>query len=110
LVSALLVLTLTAGAVTLGPRASGLLTPFPVVALILAIATHHLEGSAAVADLLSGLLLGLAAFGAFFLVIAAAIVPWGTSIAFTTATGAALVTQGALLGIASIGTCRMRNA
>jgi hypothetical protein len=109
-VSALLVVTLTAGAASLGPRIAGFLTPFPVVASILTAATHRTEGAAAVAHLLTGLLVGLAAFAAFFLVIALAIVPWGTTTAFTAATGAALVTQGVALGLSPIRTGHRRTS
>jgi hypothetical protein len=109
-VSALLVATLTAGAALLGPRIAGLLTPFPVVASILVVATHRTNGAAAVAHLLAGLLVGLAAFAAFFLVIALAIVPCGTSIAFTAATGTALVTQGVALGLSSIRSGYLRTS
>jgi hypothetical protein len=95
LVSAVLVATLTGSAPSLGPRASGLLTPFPVVASILAASTHRIEGPAAAGQLLAGLLAGLHGFAIFFVVIGATIVAWGTTTSFVVATLAALAYQGA---------------
>lgn len=85
-----LVWLLTEAAGFLGPRASGLLTPFPLVASLLAAFTHHAHGVAAVRDLLRGLLAGLFSFAVFFLVVGLALLPWGIRVAFCAGAVAAL--------------------
>jgi hypothetical protein len=47
LLSTILVYTLARIGGVIGPRLSGLLTPFPVVATILTAFTHHFEGNEA---------------------------------------------------------------
>jgi hypothetical protein len=86
-----LVWILTRSAGLLGARASGLLTPFPVAASLLAAFTHRAEGHAAAAHLLRGLLSGLFSFAVFFLVAGATLLRWGTARAFSAAIVAALV-------------------
>jgi len=63
------VVTLTGFAAVLGPQLSGLITPFPVFAVVLAVFTHHQQGAQAAIQVLRGL--GLSLFGctAFFLVV-----------------------------------------
>lgn len=63
--TAVLVLVLTGLAGTLGPRLSGLLASFPVLATVLAAFTHAQEGPAAAAQLLRGFATGLVAFAVF---------------------------------------------
>src|SRR3954447_3539994 len=60
-----LVLLLTGLAGALGPRLSGLLASFPVLATVLAAFTHAQEGPAAAAQLLRGFATGLVAFAVF---------------------------------------------
>ena len=91
------VVTLTGVAHSLGPRLSGLLTPFPVAATILGGFTHHFEGAAAAVRLFRGLLAGLFAFAAFFLLIAVTIESWGLGASFGVASFATLTLHGASL-------------
>ncbi len=77
------VLLLTGIAPTLGPRLTGLLSPFPLYAAILTVFAHHLQGPAPAAGVLRGLLLGLFAFAGFFLVLAGLIERVGIAPAFT---------------------------
>ena len=84
------VVTLTSVAHSLGPRLSGLLTPFPVAATILGGFTHHFEGAAAAVRLFRGMLAGLFAFAVFFLLIALTLEPWGLAASFGAASLAAL--------------------
>ncbi len=85
------VLALTGFASLLGPRLSGLLTPFPIYATILAVFTHYAQGGASARRLLRGLITGVFSFAVFFLVIAVLIVPIGITLAFTLATLSALL-------------------
>lgn len=103
LVATAFVLALTGSAAALGPQLTGLLTPFPLYASILAAFAHQQQGPAAVMRVLRGLLLGLFAFAGFFLVLAALLEPAGAALAF----GAAMVTA---LGVqaASLWTLRRR--
>jgi hypothetical protein len=90
LLAAVLVLTLTRLAATLGPRLSGLLTPFPIAVTILAAFTQHFEGAEAATRLLRGLVAGLFSFAIFFLVAGLAITRWPVSMTFAAAMVTAL--------------------
>ncbi len=92
-----LVLLLTGVAPTIGAHLTGLLSPFPVYAGVLAIFANRQSGAAAANNVLRGLLLGLFSFAAFFLVLAASLSRFGIAIAFLVATGIALVIQGLTL-------------
>lgn len=92
-----LVLLLTGIAPAIGAHLSGLLSPFPVYAGVLAIFAHRQGGGAAANDVLTGLLFGLFSFGVFFLVLATSLSRWGIGIAFLVAILAALVIQGLTL-------------
>ena len=96
-VAAAFVLVLTGLAGVLGPQLSGLLTPFPVFATILAIFSHHFHGANAARALLRGLITGAFSFAVFFLVIAVVIDRWGILAAFVLATLAALTMHGTSL-------------
>ena len=88
-----LVLLLTGIAPAIGAHLSGLLSPFPVYAGVLAIFAHRRGGSAAANDVLTGLLFGLFSFGAFFVVIASVLSRWGLGLAFLVAMLVALLIQ-----------------
>jgi hypothetical protein len=81
LTAALLVLTITTLAASLGPQLSGLLTPIPVFTITLVIFTHSREGPGPVLVFLHGLLVGLFSFAAFCAVAAVLLVPYGLGIA-----------------------------
>ncbi len=97
LVATGLVLLLTAIAPTIGAHLTGLLSPFPVYAGVLAIFAHRESGSDAANNVLRGLLLGLFSFGAFFLVLAIGLGRIGIGLAFVLATATALLIQGLTL-------------
>ena len=94
LLTMLLVLLVTGLSGSLGPRLSGLLTPFPIATSILVAFTHHLEGSEAAAVLLHGLLKGLLSFLGFFLFLGLTIRTGGLGLAFGGATVVALTIHG----------------
>ena len=96
-VSTAFVLLLTGVASHLGPRLTGLVTPFPIYAAILVAFTHALEGPARAAGVLRGLLLGLYCFVGFFCVLAALLERAGIAPAFAAAIAVALVIQGGAL-------------
>jgi hypothetical protein len=95
--AAALVLALTALAGWLGPRLSGLLAPFPVIASVLAAFTHAQHGVAEVRRLLRWLLGGYGAFALFCYILAATLRPLGTPAAFLLAATASVLAQGALI-------------
>jgi hypothetical protein len=68
-VATALVLILTGIAPALGARLAGLLAPFPLYAAVLTCFAHQQRGSPPAIAVLRGLLYGLFAFGAFFLVL-----------------------------------------
>jgi len=89
-----MVLAITGAAAALGPQLSGLLTPFPVYATVLAVFTQHSHSAAAAAALLRGVVLGSFAFGAFFFILAGTLTVWGLPTAFGLALAAALLVHG----------------
>jgi hypothetical protein len=95
-VTAAFVVSLTAVAGALGPRLSGLLAAFPVLASVLSVFIHAQDGPDAVAAFLRGLVSGLAGFAAFCFVVAEMLPSAGPFAAFATATGVALVVNGTL--------------
>lgn len=92
-----LVVSLTAVAGWLGPKVSGLLAPFPVIASVLAVFTHTQRGCSEVLSLLRGLLLGYAAYALFCFVLAMSLGSLGTAAGFGLATAAALLCQAAVM-------------
>ena len=97
IVATAFVLALTGFASLLGPRLSGLLTPFPIYATILAVFTHYAQGGASARCLLRGLITGIFSFAVFFLVIAELVLPLGIVLAFCLATFSALLLHGSSL-------------
>jgi len=97
LVATAFVIGLTGSAGILGPQLSGLLTPFPVFATILAVFTHHFHGANAARLLLRGLISGAFSFAVFFLIIAGLVDHWGLVATFVLATLAALTMHGTSL-------------
>jgi hypothetical protein len=93
--TALLAVTLTAAASRLGPVVGGVLAALPVLASILAVFTHARYGTAAVVELLRGMLGGMAGFVSFCALVAVLTVPAGIAAAFVIATVAALAIQAA---------------
>ncbi|MDR3574993.1 MAG: hypothetical protein P4L50_14125 [Anaerolineaceae bacterium] len=97
LAAAAFVVLLTTFANSLGARLSGLLTPFPLFTMVIAVFTHHQQGPAAAAQLLRGVVMGGFAFATFFLVVS--ILLPGVSMGWTylAATAAALILNGIAL-------------
>lgn len=93
------VVLLTGVAPALGPQLTGLLSPYPVYGATLAAFAQQLQGPAAAAGVLRGLLLGLFSFATFFLVLGALIVPAGVAPAFAAALAAALLVQAGSLWV-----------
>jgi hypothetical protein len=95
--AAAFVLLLTTFANSLGARLSGLLTPFPLFTIVIAVFTHHQQGPAAATQLLRGVVLGGFAFATFFLVVAVLLPGVGLGWTFLAATASALVLNGLAL-------------
>jgi len=85
-----MVLAVTGVAERLGPQLSGLISPFPVFTVVMAVFSHRESGGAVAIPYARGLLLSLVGFAVFFLVIALVLPRAGVVIAFTLATGASL--------------------
>src|SRR5207247_765899 len=83
----------------IGAHLSGLLSPFPVYAGVLAIFAHRQGGGAAATKVLRGLLLGLFAFASFFLVLALGLDRFGIGASFALATLIALLMQASTLRV-----------
>jgi hypothetical protein len=90
------VLLITGFAGALDPRLSGILATYPVYAAILTVFAHR-TGTAPAVQVLRGLLLGLFAFAAFFVILGASIERVGIATAFVLAIVGALAIQGGSL-------------
>lgn len=90
LAAAAFVLGLTTFAEVLGPRLSGLIAPFPVFGMILAVFTHRQLGGPAAGGLLRGVVLGSWAYASFFMVVASLLPTWGIGWTYGLAVVAAL--------------------
>jgi hypothetical protein len=93
IVATALVVGLTEAAPLLGPRLAGLLAPFPLYAIVLAVFAHRLQGAEPAISVLRGLLLGLFGFAGFFLTIALYLEAEGIAFAFGAAIVVALALQ-----------------
>jgi hypothetical protein len=91
--TALLVAALSAAAAAFGPVAGGILAALPVLASVLAVFTHERHGPAALAELLRGMLRGMAGFVVFCALVAALLERSGIAAAFAFAALAAVAAQ-----------------
>ncbi len=92
-----LVVGLTEFAGLLGPELSGLISPIPIFASVLAVFTHRHDGGNAAAELLRGVILGSFSFSAFFLVIALGLERLGLVEAYALATLVSMIVNGTTL-------------
>lgn len=97
LVSVTVVLAATGLAAWLGPGLSGAFAAFPAALAILLVFTHVQQGSASVIRFLHGFLPGMWSFAAFCFVVAVAIVPLGTWLAFALAIASLIPPQAVVL-------------
>jgi hypothetical protein len=88
-----LVFIITGVAPLLGPQLTGLLTPFPIYAITLAVFVHRLESGTQAVRLLRGVVAGSFTFAVFFLVISTTILSWGMGASFICAIGIGLLTH-----------------
>jgi len=77
-IATLFVTGLTEVSERIGPHMTGLLSPFPLYAMILAVFAHHFDGPSAAIRVLKGMLQGLFSFATFFLIVATMIERTGT--------------------------------
>jgi hypothetical protein len=101
--TAALVLLLTGLAGALGPRLSGLLASFPVLATVLAAFTHAQDGAAAAAQLLRGFVTGLVAFAVFCFSVAELLPHQSLGVTFLVSSAAALAMHGASFALQRAG-------
>jgi hypothetical protein len=97
LVATTIVVGLTTIATTVGPRWTGLLSPFPVFALVLGAFTHRTQGAGAVAHLLRGVVLGSLAHATMFVLVASWLLPYGLVWTYGWASLSAVVVNGLVL-------------
>jgi hypothetical protein len=93
--TAALVVSLTAAASRLGPVIGGMLAALPVLASILAVFTHQQHGAQALVLLLRGMLSGMAGFVIFCALVAVLVDRAGVGATFTVAALAAVGVQAA---------------
>jgi hypothetical protein len=94
--TAAMIVGISAAAGRFGPAVAGALAALPTVASVLAVSTHQQHGSDAVLDLLRGMLGGMAAFVLFCALVGLLVEPAGVAAAFVFATAAAVLLQAGL--------------
>lgn len=97
LAATLFVVGITAAAPLIGPRMSGLVATFPLVAGTVTVFTHARYGAPAASGVLRGLLMGLFSFVGFYTVLIALLAPEGVGLAFAAAIPAALMVHALML-------------
>jgi uncharacterized membrane protein (GlpM family) len=107
--TAVLVTVLAASSRAFGAVAGGILAALPVLASVLAVATHRRQGAGAVRALLRGMLAGMIGFVAFCEVLVLMLTPAGLPLAFALAAATALAVQAGAL-VASRQCSRARSA
>lgn len=95
-----LVVAITALSGPLGPKLSGLLTPFPVVATVLAAFTHAQHGEHQLVRIMRGFTIGLVAYVLFCFALALVLPQVAVAPSFVLALSAALLTQALTLALA----------
>ncbi len=93
LAGALLSLSVTFAAASLGPRLSGLFAMFPVMSTVLVGFSHRTSGPGFAVALLRGMVNGYYAFAVFCVVLSSSLRAQGIGLSFLLATVAALVVQ-----------------
>jgi hypothetical protein len=78
----------------LGPQLSGLVTPFPIVVILLTAFAHHQLGQAGATRVLRGFLIGMYAFAAFFFVVAVGMERLGATASYLLGLAACLAVNG----------------
>lgn len=93
LVAAIFTFGLSEAASSLGAGTAGLIGALPLVSIVLAVATHHRQGSAAVNGFLHGVMAGSFSVISFLAVVAIGLPTLGVLVTFPLAIVAALVSQ-----------------
>jgi hypothetical protein len=100
LVATAIVLALTTAATRVGATWTGLLSPFPVFALVLGVFTHRAQGPSAAARLLRGVVLGSLAHATMFALLASLLTRYGLVWTYACASLSALAVNGLALAAA----------
>lgn len=91
-----LIFAITEYAPALGPRLSGLLTPFPIYTSVMVSTIHRRQGIASASQFVRGATLSLFTPAVFWLMVGSTIVAWGVGASYALAIVAALVLHWAL--------------
>ena len=94
LIAAAFVLVITGSTRHLGSQLSGLVAPFPVFVLILAVFTHLHQGPDAAAAIMRGVILGSLSFAAFFVVVSFGLKGQAVAATYLVATAASIACSG----------------
>jgi hypothetical protein len=94
-----LIFAVTEFAPSLGPRLSGLITPFPIYTSVLAASIHMRQGAAQSAEFVRGATVSLFTPAVFWFIVGSTIVAWGVGFAYAIAICASLVLHWLLLKV-----------
>jgi hypothetical protein len=98
-IAAGLLLAITTAANSLGPKWSGLLSPFPIFTFVMATFSHYQGGASAAWKLIRGVVTGLFSYTAFFLVVALLVERTSLFLVYPLAACAALGVNGTSLAL-----------
>ena len=93
-VATAMVILLTGGAQVLGPRWSGLLAPFPLLAIVTVAFAHRNQGPQAGMAVLRGIAMALFAFAVFFLLVVGLLPHVGIGLTYAMAAAGAVAVNG----------------
>ncbi len=94
-----LVFLITENAPFLGPRLSGLLTPFPIYTSVLAVAIHRSQGAAQAVKFTRGATVSLFTPAMFFLIVGTTITSQGVGVAYVLAISVSLIVHWLVLRV-----------
>ena len=94
-----LIFLITEYAPLLGPKLSGLLTPFPIYTSVLTLSIHRRQGAAYSVEFVRGGTMGLFTSAVFFLIVGSLIVGLGVSASYVLAILASLIIHSFLLSL-----------
>jgi hypothetical protein len=107
---AVLVVIVTFSAPALGPRLSGILSGFPVLACVLAGSSHRVEGAEFAIRLLHGMVAGFYVMLFFFFTLALVLPQWGITRSFIISLAVAALIQAGSLWLKSFSVVRSKSA
>jgi hypothetical protein len=94
IVATAMLLFITGGAAALGPKWSGLLSPFPIFSFVMVVFIHRQGNAVGVQPLLRGVIIGVFSYAAFFIIVGVLVEKFSLGWVYVLATLATLAVNG----------------